>query len=306
MERIVICLMVIFLGTVAHKSNSQRQDRRLIRLRQLLETVDELNNYVNDLDPEFLPAPQDVKKHCELSAFSCFQKAQLKPANTGDNGKKIDDLIKRLKRKLPPTNAGKRQKRELEAAPVDSAAVTTPQNEYIELHRKGYGYHLDYHEKKRKKESREVHERSKKAKKMTGLKAELCHKQRHAEKIQMKKTVKMREKRHTKQKNDEKTPQGAAPAYLLDREGQSRAKVLSNMIKQKWKKKARKWRVPLSNVQAQGETEVLEVIRTGKRKKKAWKRTVTKVCFVGVGFTRKPPKYERFIRPKGLRFKKPM
>ena len=24
---------------------------------------------------------------------------------------------------------------------------------------------------------------------------------------------------------------------------------------------------------------------------------VTKVCFVGDGFTRKPPKYERFIRP---------
>lgn len=31
---------------------------------------------------------------------------------------------------------------------------------------------------------------------------------------------------------------------------------------------------------------------------------VTKVTFVGPGFTRKPPKYERFIRPTGLRFKK--
>ncbi|KAF5913642.1 hypothetical protein HPG69_017263 [Diceros bicornis minor] len=63
-----------------------------------------------------------------------------------------------------------------------------PQNEYIELHRKRYGYRLDYHEKKRKKEGREAHERSKKAKKMIGLKAKLYHKQRHAEKIQMKKT----------------------------------------------------------------------------------------------------------------------
>jgi len=31
---------------------------------------------------------------------------------------------------------------------------------------------------------------------------------------------------------------------------------------------------------------------------------VTKVCFVGESFTRKPPKFERFIRPMGLRFKK--
>lgn len=31
---------------------------------------------------------------------------------------------------------------------------------------------------------------------------------------------------------------------------------------------------------------------------------VTKVTFVGQGFTRKPPKYERFIRPTGLRFTK--
>ncbi|MGH0179738.1 UNVERIFIED_CONTAM: hypothetical protein FKN15_001962 [Acipenser sinensis] len=113
-----------------------------------------------------------------------------------------------------------------------------PQNEHIELHRKRHGYRLDYHEKKRKKESREAHERSHKARKMIGLKAKLYHKQRHSEKIQMKKTIKMHEQRNTKQKKDEKTPEGAVPAYLLDREGQSRAKVLSNMIKQKRKEKA--------------------------------------------------------------------
>ncbi len=47
------------------------------------------------------------------------------------------------------------------------------------------------------------------------------------------------------------------------------------------------------------EDEMFKVLHSGKRKKKAWKRMVTKVTFVGPSFTRKPPKYERFIRPSG-------
>ena len=65
-----------------------------------------------------------------------------------------------------------------------------------------------------------------------------------------------------------------------------------------------KWAVPLPKVKAVGEDEVFKVLRTGKRRKKSWKRMVTKVTYVGEGFTRKPPKYERFIRPMALRFKK--
>jgi len=53
-----------------------------------------------------------------------------------------------------------------------------------------------------------------------------------------------------------------------------------------------------------GEDEVFKVMKSGKRQKKAWKRQVNKVTFVGESFTRKPPKYERFIRPAALRFKK--
>ena len=48
----------------------------------------------------------------------------------------------------------------------------------------------------------------------------------------------MHEERNTRQKSDDNVPEGAVPAYLLDREDQSRAKVLSNMIKQKRKEKA--------------------------------------------------------------------
>jgi ribosome biogenesis protein NSA2 len=43
---------------------------------------------------------------------------------------------------------------------------------------------------------------------------------------------------------------------------------------------------------------------SGKRQKKNWKRMITKVTFVGDAYTRKAPKFERFIRPTGLRYKK--
>lgn len=179
-----------------------------------------------------------------------------------------------------------------------------PQNEHIELHRKRHGRRLDYEERKRKKEARAGHERSAKAKKMFGLKAKLYHKERRNEKIQMKKTIRAHEEKMTRQKDREEVPEGAVPSYLLDREGQTRAKVLSNMIKQKRKEKAGKWDVPIPKVRAQSEAEVFRVIKSGKRKSKAWKRMVTKVTYVGDQFTRKPPKFERFIRPMALRFKK--
>ena len=178
-----------------------------------------------------------------------------------------------------------------------------PQNEYIERHRKLYGYRLDYHERKRKKEARQPHKLAEKAKKLRGLKAKMFNKQRRSEKIQMKKKIKMHEEKLVK-KNNEKVAEGALPVYLLDRDVQSSAKVLSNMIKQKRKEKAGKWDVPIPKVKAQADSEVFRVLRSGKSRRKAWKRMVTKVTFVGEGFTRKPPKFERFIRPMALRFKK--
>ena len=141
----------------------------------------------------------------------------------------------------------------------------------------------------------------------------------------------MHEEKQTKQKSAENVQEGAVPAYLLDREKQNRAKILSNMIKQKRKEKAGKWEVPLPKVKAVSQSEVFKVVKTGKSrsikinnsinfsfvsinnftiivcfnfKGKAWKRMVTKACFVGENFTRKPPKFERFIRPMGLRYTK--
>lgn len=53
--------------------------------------------------------------------------------------------------------------------------------------------------------------------------------------------------------------------------------MLSNTIKQKRKEKAGKWEVPLPKVRPVAEEEMFKVMRSGKRKKKEWKRMVTKV-----------------------------
>ena len=127
---------------------------------------------------------------------------------------------------------------------------------------------MDYYEKKRKKEAREPHNRSAVAKKLIGLKAKLYAKKRHSEKVTMKKTIQQHSERTNKHKVEEEAAPGAIPAYLLDREQTSRAKVLSNTIKQKTA-----YEISLGLVGSE-------------------------MCI------RDRPKYERFIRPSGLRFTK--
>ena len=179
-----------------------------------------------------------------------------------------------------------------------------PQNEHIELHRKRHGRRLDHEERERKREARAVHKRAKFARKVIGLKAKIHTKRRHAQKVQMKKLLKQHDEREGKKKKPEGPKEGSMPAYLLDRDEQARTKVLSTTIKQKRQEKAGRWQVPLPKVRPIAEDEMFKVMKTGKRKKKQWKRVLTKATFVGPSFTRKPPKYERFIRPSGLRFTK--
>lgn len=157
---------------------------------------------------------------------------------------------------------------------------------------------------RRKREARAVHRSSATAQKIVGLKAKILHAKRHAEKVQLKKTLKAHDERNVKQKDSAASPDGALPTYLLDREGQKDAKALSTAIKEKRKDKAAKYAVPLPKVRGIAEDEMFKVMRTGKSKKKAWKRMVTKATFVGEGFTRKPVKMERFVRPMALRYKK--
>uniref|UniRef100_M1CU86 Ribosome biogenesis protein NSA2 homolog n=1 Tax=Solanum tuberosum TaxID=4113 RepID=M1CU86_SOLTU len=179
-----------------------------------------------------------------------------------------------------------------------------PQGDYIELHRKRFGRRPDHFERKRKKDAREVHKRSQIAQKALGIKGKMFAKKRYAENAQMKKTLAMHDESSSRCKVDDDVHEGVVPAYLMDRETTTRDKILSNTIKQKRKEKAGKLEVPLPKVRPVAEDEMFRVIRSGKRKTKQWKRMVTKATFVGAGFTRKPPKYERFIRPSGIRFTK--
>jgi ribosome biogenesis protein NSA2 len=180
-----------------------------------------------------------------------------------------------------------------------------PQHEHMERHAKLHGRRFDAEEKERKKEARLAHKRSDFAQKVFGIRAKLYNKRRFKEKATMRKTIAQHNQRNNKHANDDDAvAQGAVPAYLLDRQGVSRAKVLSNTIKQKRKEKAGKWDVPIPKVKPVADDEVFKVLKTGAKRNKSWKRMVTKCTFVGDAYTRKAPKYERFIRPTGLRMKK--
>ena len=179
-----------------------------------------------------------------------------------------------------------------------------PQHEHMEKHKKLHGERMDKLERDRKREARKAHKLSEFAQKSFGLRAKLFNQKRFKEKAAMKKTLAMHKEGSNKHANDDGPTDGAVPAYLLDRENTSRAKVLSNTIKQKRKEKAGKWTVPIPKVKPVADDEMFRQMTSGKRKKKNWKRMITKVTFVGDSYTRKAPKYERFIRPTGLRMKK--
>jgi ribosome biogenesis protein NSA2 len=120
----------------------------------------------------------------------------------------------------------------------------------------------------------------------------------------MKKQIKQHEQRNITQSEPTPSTDGAVPTYLLDRAQEKTAKQLSSMVKQKRKEAAARFSVPLPKVRGMAEEEVFKVLKTGKSKGKSWKRVITKPTFVGEGFTRRPVKMERFIRPMGLRMKK--
>ena len=118
----------------------------------------------------------------------------------------------------------------------------------MERHRKLHGRRMDAEQRDRKREAREVHKTAAFAQKVHGIRAKLFNQKRFKEKAAMRKTIAEHNERGNKHANDDAVADGAVPAYLLDREGVSRAKVLSNTVKQKRKEKAGKWDVPIPKV----------------------------------------------------------
>eukprot|EP00835_Amoeboradix_gromovi_P001067 NODE_42_length_29671_cov_0.584810.p9 type:complete len:255 gc:universal NODE_42_length_29671_cov_0.584810:14236-15000(+) len=173
-----------------------------------------------------------------------------------------------------------------------------PQHNYIEQAIKQQGRKFDHLERTRKKEAREPHKVSQMAKTLHGWKAKQFNKKQFTKKINMMKTIKAHEEKTVTKSTNE-----MLPTYLLDRQLEQ-GKILTNRLKQKRIEKQGKWDVHIPQVRSMPETEVFKVIQSGKRKKKMWKRMITKPTFVGSNFTRKAPKYERFIRPTGLRYTK--
>ncbi|THG05856.1 hypothetical protein TEA_015599 [Camellia sinensis var. sinensis] len=112
--------------------------------------------------------------------------------------------------------------------------IAVPQGDYIELHKKRNGYRRDHFERKRKK-------RLVKSISLPGL---MDHSQFYDTKCMLVQ-LPMYEESSSRRKVDDDVPEGAIPAYLLDHETMTQAKVLSNTVKQKRKEKAGKWEVPL-------------------------------------------------------------
>lgn len=179
-----------------------------------------------------------------------------------------------------------------------------PQNEFMELWRKRFGKRYDEEERLEKFKAKEGRRIAKQAKTLRGQKAKIFAKERYQQKAEMKKTINTFEKSKAADKKKSNIGDEPIPVYLMDQTNTRTADVLSNSLKQKRKQRAGKWDVPLPQVRPIPEDEMLRVLKTGKTKRKKWKRLVNKVTFVGEDFTRKPPKLERYVRPVALRWKK--
>ncbi|POS82882.1 TGF beta-inducible nuclear protein-like protein 1, partial [Erysiphe pulchra] len=181
-----------------------------------------------------------------------------------------------------------------------------PQNEYMDRWRKLHGRRLDHEERVRKRIAREGHKASEDAQKLTGLRAKLYQRKRHLEKIQMKKQIKAHEERNVKSSAPNEPSSTPLPQYLLDRSNPTSAKALSSAIKNKRAEKAAKFSVHCLKFGVSLRKKCLRLSRQGKKQRRnhgsVWLLSPHLLALISQGT--RPVKYERFIRPMGLRYKK--
>jgi ribosome biogenesis protein NSA2 len=175
-----------------------------------------------------------------------------------------------------------------------------PQNEYIDLSQKFNGKRLDFQDRNRRKLSRDSHSRTKSARNLRGVKAKIFSKNQISCKI---KSRTHENKLKENVRSDNILTETALPTYLLERQT-AKYKSIGNSLKKIRLAKNGKLELPIPKVQPTPYDEILKEHTDSKRRKKHWKRIVTKVTFVGPSFTRKQPKYDRFIRPTGMRMYK--
>ncbi|KAG0440664.1 Ribosome biogenesis protein NSA2 [Dictyocoela muelleri] len=173
-----------------------------------------------------------------------------------------------------------------------------PQNEYIEDYIKKHGYRLNYTEKKRKKEARTKNMIKKLAQSLKGIKAKIFAQKQKVKKIEERRKVRVQSVDFDTKVYETNM---AIPGFLMDRDNITNFPNLNSKIKEQRKEMCSKYQVPVPRVQGISEMETFKSITTGKKKGKHWKRMVLKPTFVGE-YTRKPPMYERFIRPMALRY----
>jgi len=182
-----------------------------------------------------------------------------------------------------------------------------PQNQHIELYQKRCKTRmLEYFDlcfRKTKKLKREFHEKAHRAQTRLGIEGKICTRTYRSDKIQLRRSNVAVDRLYEEKTRQTMTSE-SVPSYLLERKQAELFNHSSKGIRLKRIEKFEKWMLPLPKVRLLAEENLLKVYKSGKRGKKSWKRIVTKVTFQRPNFTRAPPKYERFILPKGLRMTK--
>jgi ribosome biogenesis protein NSA2 len=177
-----------------------------------------------------------------------------------------------------------------------------PQNEHIRTHHKLYGRSTKFDTIIKKKNNHRTHIVHGTGRKLIGLRGKKRAKERRTEANDVQRNNSMGQKPTIHTKVNECVSPNPLPVYLLEREqSTNQVKPMNNQIEMTKNETLSRYDARLSKARPIPESEMFKVQNSGKRGKKNWKRVITKVTFMHETLTNKPPKFERLLRPMGLR-----